>query len=164
MPLRRNYEAGSWHLNSPSALNKMGKELRQCSSRQCSSRQCVGALAVLSARTTQPRAGQCQWISICYRPGKLWLISAAHPIQFLLSLICAAVRALLMLCAWGQWTEPTFSETQPAWKTRRLCWAGCDTVLSSNYSRAVNVSPFLHFPNVFVVSAEAVVETIFPEG
>lgn len=61
MPLRRNYEAGSWHLNSPSALNKMGKELRQCSSRQCSSRQCVRALAVLRARTTQPRVGQHNW-------------------------------------------------------------------------------------------------------
>lgn len=38
------------------------------------------------------------------------------------------------------------------------------TLLRSNYSRAVIVSPFLHLPNVFVVSAEAVAETIFPEG
>lgn len=37
-------------------------------------------------------------------------------------------------------------------------------MLSGNYSQAVNVSPFLHHPNVFAVSAEAVVETIFPEG
>lgn len=37
-------------------------------------------------------------------------------------------------------------------------------MLRSNYSRAVIVSPFLHLPNVFVVSAEAVAETIFPEG
>lgn len=55
MPLRRNYEAGSWRLNSPSALSRMGKELRQRSSRQC-----MGAPAVLSARATQLSAGQHQ--------------------------------------------------------------------------------------------------------
>lgn len=104
MPLRRNYEAGSWRLNSPSALSRMGKELRQWSSRQCmGARQC-----------SVP--GQHNSVLASTNEYQLLLLLENHISSTFLTVIawfdmCCCESFGCALC---MGTEPTFSESQPA--------------------------------------------------